>query len=418
MKLTTKTLRCALSEYVVGPQIGAGGGGTVFSATRDDGVAVAVKILKTSHSKEKLKRFRNELAFCQKNTEPRLITVLESGIAETSDGLAPFYVMPRYKGTLRQRIDAGVSPEQAQVLGIALLDAVEAAHLLKVVHRDIKPENLLWNGNDRELVLTDFGAAHFHEDDLLTSVETAPGTRLANFEYAAPEQRRRGAVVDRRADLYAVGLVLHELFTRVVPHGTGYVTVSSMAPAYGHIDDIVTWLIQHSPDARPDSVDAVRLRLRALEKEAGVRLRLSAMERTIVPADTLDDPLVTNPPQVVGVDFRNNALHLQLSAPVTTKWISSFQNCNFGSAMMGSGPQDFVFADRSATLGFRYSSPTPESVQRAVEDFKRFVGITTREYSAVVARERRQALDAQEREAARALAEERKRLDILKNLRL
>ena len=390
----------------------------MFAAVRDDGLEVAVKVLKATHSSEKLKRFRNELAFCQRNTHQRLITVLESGVVETSEGLAPFYVMPRFKGTLRQRIEAGVTPEQAQALGLAVLDAVETAHLLKVVHRDLKPENLLWDGSDRELVLTDFGAAHFHEDDLLTSVETAPGSRLANFEYAAPEQRRRGAAVDHRADLYAVGLVLHELFTRVVPHGTGYSTIASVAPAFGYFDDIVTWLIQHSPASRPDSVDSVRLRLSALQKEAGARLRISQMQKKVVTADSPDDPLVMSPPTLIDADFRDNVLHLRLDVPVPTKWISVFQNCNYGSALMGAGPRDFRFSDRVATIGFSYSRPTPENVQRIVDDFKRFLGIATREYSEVVARERRQALDAQEREAIRMLEEERKRLSILASIRL
>ena len=418
MKLKTKHLRSALSEYTVGDQIGAGGGGTVFAATRDDDLAVAVKVLNPAHGSEKWRRFRNELGFCQRNTDPRLITVSDAGLAETSGGAAPFYVMPRFKGTLRQRIGTGVSHDQAKELGLAMLDAVETAHLLKVVHRDIKPENFLWNGNDRELVLTDFGAAHFHEDDLLTSVETAPGSRLANFEYAAPEQRRRGAVVDQRADLYAVGLVLHELFTKVVPHGTGYVAIAAVAPAYGYVDEIVTWLIQNEPSARPESIDAIRLRLTALQHEAGARQRISELDRAVVPLDFADDPFVASPPRVTGVDFRGNELHLALSTTVATKWLSVFQGCNYGSALLGAGPRDFRFSGRSAVIGFAYSQPTAENAQRVVDDFKRFLNIASAEYSAVVARERRQAADAQVRQAARALEEERKRLAILRSIRL
>ena len=87
-----------------------------------------------------------------------------------------------------------------------ILDGVEAAHLRQIFHRDLKPENIPINPASGELVVADFGVAHFEEDDLIDSVQTKVGERLGNFEYAAPEQRRPGQVVDHRADIYSLGL--------------------------------------------------------------------------------------------------------------------------------------------------------------------------------------------------------------------
>jgi serine/threonine protein kinase len=77
-----------------------------------------------------------------------------------------------------------------------LLDGVEAAHLQQVVHRDLKPENVLHDTKSDQLTVADFGIAQFEEEELYTLIETTPNRRLANFQYAAPEQRNRGAAVD------------------------------------------------------------------------------------------------------------------------------------------------------------------------------------------------------------------------------
>lgn len=75
-------------------------------------------------------------------------------------------------------------------------------------HRDLKPENILHDPIENRLVVSDFGIAHFTAELMHTLVETKLAERLANFHYAAPEQRRPGGLVDHRADIYALGLIL------------------------------------------------------------------------------------------------------------------------------------------------------------------------------------------------------------------
>jgi serine/threonine protein kinase len=98
-----------------------------------------------------------------------------------------------------------------------ILDGVEAAHLQNVIHRDLKPENILCDQNFATIAIADFGTARFTEDILATAIETGPSQRLANFQYAAPEQRTVGGDVQATADIYALGLMLNELFTGSVP---------------------------------------------------------------------------------------------------------------------------------------------------------------------------------------------------------
>ena len=171
--------------------------------------------------------------------------------------------MPFYDSSLRKLISAGLKPEDIIRLFIQLLDGVEAAHLQDIVHRDLKPENILYKTADAQLALADFGIARFTEDELYTAVETKAQDRLANFQYAAPEQRVRGRNVDYRADIYAMGLILNEMFTHEIPQGTGYKTISSISPEYSYLDEVVEKMIRQNPDERFNSIEEVKTLIRA-----------------------------------------------------------------------------------------------------------------------------------------------------------
>ncbi len=79
------------------------------------------------------------------------------------------------------------------------MKALEFAHNKKVWHRDIKPENILVDENDN-VVLADFGIAHFCDELLITAVETKAAERLANFQYSAPEQRKHALCTRQRRE--------------------------------------------------------------------------------------------------------------------------------------------------------------------------------------------------------------------------
>jgi serine/threonine protein kinase len=118
---------------------------------------------------------------------------------------------------------------------------------LKVKHRDLKPENVLCNGASGDLVVADFGVAEFTGELLYTLVETADDKRLANFVYAAPEQKIRGSTIGYGADIFSLGLILNELFTKVVPHGTGHTTIGSVVSNFAFLDPIVSRMLAAEP---------------------------------------------------------------------------------------------------------------------------------------------------------------------------
>lgn len=292
------------THYTATDIIGEGGAGRVYRATDDAENVYAIKLLDSAKAnREKVKRFKNEVFFSQRNKHQNIITVIDHGIFINGKKGSPFYVMPLYKGSLRTLLRTGIPPERVLFYFVQLLDGVEAAHLQKVIHRDLKPENVLYEETSDRLLIADFGIARFEEEELYTSVETSPNTRLANFQYAAPEQRSRGAGVDQRADIYALGLILNEMFTGRVPYGTGYKTISSVASDYGYLDEIVSAMLHQSAEERPESIEMVKNQLIGRKQEFVTRQRISDLKQTVVPVTDLDDPLIADPPHLVNFDY-------------------------------------------------------------------------------------------------------------------
>src|SRR3989339_339466 len=211
------------TAYTAQNKIGEGGAGEVWCVVdQEDGKKYAAKFLDPKKtSADKLKRFKNELMFCQKNTHKNILSVVDHGVLLVKQQKIPFYIMPFYTSTLREMINKGIPVDNILAYFKQIIDGVEAAHLLKVFHRDLKPENILYDATQDCMVVADFGIAHFSEELCYTSVETQRSSRFANFQYAAPEQRAKGINVDYRADIYALGLIFNEMYTKHVPHGSG-----------------------------------------------------------------------------------------------------------------------------------------------------------------------------------------------------
>jgi serine/threonine protein kinase len=174
-------IETAFESYHLTEQLGEGGAGRVYGGEASAGGAVAVKVL-TSESKDKRRRFKNEIAFLSRNQHPHIVTVTDYGVAAAGGVKGPFYVMERYAGSLRDEINGKLVSDRAMLLFSQIIDGVEAAHFLDVTHRDLKPENVLIRDPEKTAAVADFGIARFTEDQLLTLVETAPTTRLANFQ--------------------------------------------------------------------------------------------------------------------------------------------------------------------------------------------------------------------------------------------
>lgn len=385
--------------------LGEGGSGRVYAADDEDGNHVAVKLLTGEGvSREKARRFKNEILFGSRNRHRNIVAVLDHGLLDAGGSSRPFYVMRRYSSTLRHAMAAGVPAAGVLKLFSGILDGVEAAHLLEVVHRDIKPENILLD--DSTPLIGDFGIARFSEGLLATAVETKPTTRLANFLYAAPEQRHPGKAVDTRADIFALGLILNEMYTGSVPQGTGYVTVGSKAPAFAYLDDLVAAMIAQRPDQRPSTIGDVKEMLIARGQVFVATQKLDTLKRSVVPATHVDDPVARDPIRVLGGDWDGSRLIFSLSQSPPRRWaeIVASRYGGAGSFFMNYPPESIQFSGSTATW-----NASEDSAQQQIEQFKGRVTHANTEYvRQLEAEAKRREQEERQRLQDRIAAEERR----------
>lgn len=206
-------------RFDIGELLGQGGMGNVYAAhDRLKNQDIAIKVLRQDlqFSSAAKDRFLAEARGSCSLSHPNIVRVHDVGV---SGGL--YYLsMERLHGhTLRQRMDQYRQNDRvfsiAEVTDIAhqLTEALRYAHRY-IVHRDIKPENI-WLAEDGTLKLMDFGIARAFSDSQLTQTGMVLGTAY----YMSPEQRIGSKEIDWRADQYAMGVVLYELFAGTLPMG-------------------------------------------------------------------------------------------------------------------------------------------------------------------------------------------------------
>lgn len=399
-------------SYRVINTLGEGGSGIVYRVEDSGGKVYALKCLDASKTaKEKRKRFKNEIFFCLRNTHKHIVVVSDYGIATIKGKECPFYVMPYYPSTLRELMKKGVAPDKAPHYFSQILDGVEAAHLKSIWHRDLKPENILHDPALDLLVIADFGIAHFGED-LRTFVETDQNTRLANFRYAAPEQRTTGQTVDQRADIYALGLILYEMFTGMLLQGTGHRPIASVAAEYAYFDNVVEGMVRQLPEDRFASIDIVKQRLIAHKNDFVSRQRLSELTSTVISQSEIDDPLVKDPVRLVDVDYKKGIWVFALNHRVNNKWQDSFKSIGNFSFFPGFEPRLFKFTENTATIAAR------EPDQREIDMFKDYVVKGNTAYAEQLRREQRQKEEAERKRLQEEIEEEKKRQRLRQNLKV
>ena len=205
-----------VGRYRVTGLLGRGAMGMVYlghDAAIDRQVAIKTihrRLLRGEDGSEWLERFRREVRAAGRCLHPNIVTVFEYG----EDAGAPYIVMEYVQGReLRDYLkDRQPMPlRNAVAIILQVLQALGHAHAHGVVHRDIKPGNIILLA-DGQVKVTDFGIARLEAVSGMTQVGMAVGTP----GYMAPEQFS-GQEADRRADLYATGVVLFEMLTGVRP---------------------------------------------------------------------------------------------------------------------------------------------------------------------------------------------------------
>lgn len=411
--MTKRLFETATNTYTSEGEKGRGGAGVVYSVVDGEGHRFALKCLSAASSLKR-RRFKNELSFCQQEQHRNIIRVVDSGVVVGGKESLPFYVMPMYDCTLRTLIKNGIQEDRVLPLFDQILSGVEAAHLKGVFHRDLKPENILYDRGADRLAVADFGVAHFAEDELLTAVETKDQERLANFTYAAPEQRIRGDNVDNRADIFALGLILNELFTQVVPLAAGHPLIASAAPNHAYLDELVERMILHSPTDRPRSLGNVKEELLRRGNEFVALQRLDAARRAVVPAFDPDDPLQGRDVCVTAdVDYEPGFLKVGLQPTPPPAWWQALAGIGSYSFMMGGAqPHNVGFADGKARI-----PANSNSVDQVYRMFLEWVGTANTEYREKLADEARLKEQRAREQLAREQVAAEERVRVLERLR-
>ena len=231
-----------LGPYEITALIGEGGMGEVYRATDTNlGRQVAIKVLPDAFASdpERLARFDREAKTLAALNHPNIAQIY--GL-ERSNGVTAI-VMELVDGpTLADRMARGAIPvDEALSIAKQVTEALEAAHEQGIIHRDLKPANITLRPDGRVKVL-DFGLAKAIEGDgrlresltnsptITSPVMTVRGVLLGTAAYMAPEQAR-GASIDRRADIWAFGVVVFEMLTGRRLFEGATVSSSKWAPA-------------------------------------------------------------------------------------------------------------------------------------------------------------------------------------------
>src|SRR5690348_16566290 len=213
-----KTLR----NYRITDKLGVGGQGAVYKATDTKlGRPVVIKVIppELSAKQANLKRFEREARLASSLDHPNICTIFD---LDEVDGVH-FIAMQYVEGKNVRQLVAGrpLELKTAVLIGVQVADALAAAHSRGIIHRDIKSGNVMVTSSGQVKVL-DFGLAKLLDDDqaatrgIHRTELTEIGIPYGTATYAAPVQAR-GDRVDKRADIFSLGVLLYEMLTGTWP---------------------------------------------------------------------------------------------------------------------------------------------------------------------------------------------------------
>ncbi|MFO1371467.1 MAG: serine/threonine-protein kinase [Candidatus Competibacteraceae bacterium] len=304
---TNSTRPPHIGRYRIINVLGRGAMGMVYLGY-DEAIdrQVAIKIIHRSllegaDGAEWLARFRREVRAAGRCLHPNIVTIFEYG----EESRAPYIVMEYVQGReLRDYLkDRQPMPlANAVAVIVQVLHALDHAHVCGVVHRDIKPGNIILLA-DGQVKVTDFGIARLET----ASSMTQHGVTVGTPSYMAPEQFQ-GHEADRRADLYATGVLLFELLTGLRPFAGRSASelmyqvlhepprratqLNPRLPA--ELDGVLNKALAKSPDARFQDANAFIVALESLklvEREIAVDgstvIRVAPVQAPEPPANML-----------------------------------------------------------------------------------------------------------------------------------
>jgi len=256
---TLEEMQAMLPQYQFVSLLGRGGMGAVYQAVQVSlDRPVAIKVLPGDLIDDLeanfAERFKNEARTMAKLNHPGIVNVYDFG--ETQTGL--FYIVMEFiDGTdVSQMIRSQGKLPQDYALAITahVGDALAYAHRNGIIHRDIKPANILIN-MEGTVKVADFGLAKQSAAGLsgLTKTNMAMGTP----DFVAPEALSPGTVVDGRADLYAMGVMLYQMLTGEIPRGL-WTMPSKKLGTDPRFDDVILKAMQTDRELRYQDATEIR----------------------------------------------------------------------------------------------------------------------------------------------------------------
>jgi serine/threonine-protein kinase len=262
-------LGATVESYRVETLIGRGGWSRVYRAKQvQSGREIALKVMNAREvgNDNTARRMRQEAEILGRLAHPNIVGVIGSG--QLADGRS-YLMLELVPGpTLGQRMREGAMPsDRVARIALGIARGLVAAHEAGVLHRDLKPANVKLVAEVEPKIL-DFGIARLDGGAPITRL-TAPGQILGTPAFMPPE-RIAGNDSGARADLYALGVIIHEMLTgKHLFTGTLSQVIEAKLehripppPAAGGLGELATWLLARDPAARPESA---RLVVSALE---------------------------------------------------------------------------------------------------------------------------------------------------------
>ncbi len=243
-----------IGRFEIGRELGRGGFGIVYQARDLElGREVALKLVPCSGPRTADERVIREAEAAASLLHPNVVTLFDVGRCEHGT----YLVLELLRGrSVADRLDEGpLPPHQALHVAVQVARGLACAHASGVVHRDLAPSNLFLC-EDGSVKILDFGLARAFG---------CPRPGGGTPSHMAPEQRT-GAPEDERTDVYALGLVLHQMITGVLParHRRGRPRIAEVEEIPG-LADTVGDMLEHDPVDRPRDGAAVAAALEALE---------------------------------------------------------------------------------------------------------------------------------------------------------
>jgi len=269
-----------LQGFQVEHKIGTGAMGVVYKATQLSlGRTVALKLLPQALASRPafVKRFYEESAALSALNHPNVVSIIERG----NVGKIYYFVMEHIDGpSLQASMSEPMPIDELVRIAKGTAAALSYAHRQGVVHRDIKPSNIMLNA-ERQVKIADFGLAGLMAQERKALAGGGePPSRMGTPAYMSPEQKKNPLDVDGRTDIFALGVVLHELSTGKRPELPLQEKPSRLTlSADPRLDPIIAKCLEEDPDQRYQTAADLLDDLDSLAAEIGRAPRCPRCDR-------------------------------------------------------------------------------------------------------------------------------------------